>query len=143
MLWAVIRHGTRNPSRSEISRMETIKEIHRKFLESAEKNKENMHLCNDDFEAIKNWKWEDSVYDHADQLNEVGFKEMYEMGKKYLKTYPNFLDEPPDSKKYSFEHTLVQRTYDSMKMFVNGSFGENSTFSSTINNVTLLVFILD
>lgn len=122
------RHGTRHADPGDISTMKLSLDIQEKVVNNYESGRTYLDggLCMNDYLAIKNWTWDKSVENRGNFLTQIGWDELYGIGKRYRNRYPQILGGPYRVKDYLFRHTDTQRTLESCKAFIDGIFGNGS-----------------
>lgn len=95
-------------------------------MENAKKM-ERTPLCAEDWEMLKNWKWNNSIEEsQANDLVSQGYKELTSIASNFKKYFPNLFDTPYTANNYHFRHTNSERTRASFRAFVDALFGENA-----------------
>ena len=116
-IYAVYRHGTRNPSDGDLEDMHSI--IDR--LQNTEINPEFYLLR--DFPKIP--------IANASQLVEAGWEELRTLAERLITRFPElFPDTDFDLTQFSFQSTNKSRTVDSAQGFIEGLVGKNQTCQS-------------
>lgn len=137
--WAVIRHGTRNPSKLVIRAMNT--DLYKFKDQIVQKGL----LCDADKNLFKDWE---SLLSEDEEKNLVaeGEDELIDMGERYQKRFPDLLSDRYENSTYKvrpmnlnlpyrtnsttsilqFKFTATERTERSAKGFATGLFGRQN-----------------
>ncbi|GAB0089857.1 Multiple inositol polyphosphate phosphatase 1 [Sergentomyia squamirostris] len=143
--WMLSRHGTRLPSAKDMQKLRGLIDLRDQIIENYElrRTKPDMGaLCDADYQAIKNWRWDTNLtgnYDNA--LTVQGWNDLKLLASHYQRILPNVLPNIYTPDKYMFRHTNIQRTEASFKAFVEGLFGSDAYRHVQVtpdNNNTLL-----
>lgn len=112
-VWAILRHGTRLPSKKVISRYNGLVDIRDELLKSSS------NLTNDQRVAFKKWKPMEMKLEHQKYLTEQGEQEHFKLGSRFRERFPSFFN---GSSSFVFKHTPTQRTEISSAKFIEGLF---------------------
>uniref|UniRef100_A0A6B2E6E2 Multiple inositol polyphosphate phosphatase 1 n=1 Tax=Phlebotomus kandelakii TaxID=1109342 RepID=A0A6B2E6E2_9DIPT len=128
--WMLSRHGTRLPSAKDMQKLRGLIDLRDQIIENYEKRRSKPDmgaLCDADYHAIKNWRWDSNLTGNFDNFLTVqGWNDLKFLAKHYQRILPNLLPNIYTSDKYLFRHTNIQRTEASFRAFVEGLFGENA-----------------
>ncbi|XP_012271843.1 multiple inositol polyphosphate phosphatase 1 [Orussus abietinus] len=142
-IWMIARHGTRYPSSSEVTKLQTLPKLRDQIVYSHE-NRGFGHLCNQDLENLKRWRLDPNVnLGMAKQLTAQGEEDMRLLARRLQSNFPELLQ--PNSgnitaANYKFRTTSEDRTRASMELFMEGLFGSRTALPHEENpgNDTLL-----
>ncbi|ENN71133.1 multiple inositol polyphosphate phosphatase 1 [Dendroctonus ponderosae] len=123
-VWMLVRHGTRNPSKSNLepinSRLPIIKN---NVLNS--KKVPNDFIKNRDLDLFKKWKWTVKLEDEK-KLTHEGEDEMLLMAERMQSRFPEVFENVYSNTTYKFKYTFSQRTKKSAFYFAAGLFGKKT-----------------
>ncbi|KAK9888116.1 hypothetical protein WA026_000389 [Henosepilachna vigintioctopunctata] len=126
-LWMIVRHGTRNPSRSFIEsmkhRLPTIRDF---ILKNNPISSDVLH--NSDLSSFQKWESKLSKKD-AKKLTVEGENEMINIAERMQSRFPTLLRNVYSNTSFKFKHTDSQRTKKSAYYFAVGLFGKNTAKS--------------
>lgn len=116
-LWALMRHGKRNPSINFFRDMQTTLFIKDYIVSSYEKG--NSTLCAQDIDNLRSWVIEEEMSKNINQLSDEGYEDMIRLGKRIKQTFPKILNELSrgDYKFASLKHKRIQT---SLEAYVKG-----------------------
>lgn len=119
-LWAIIRHGTRNPSKK------VIKQAKSKLtaLKDEILTKNGAGLCPQYLERLSMWKF-NVTPDEEKFLVAEGEDELIELAERMQNRFPTLLRDVYDPKMFYFKYTATQRTLKSAQSFATGLFGRH------------------
>ncbi|XP_032594962.1 multiple inositol polyphosphate phosphatase 1 isoform X4 [Drosophila grimshawi] len=126
-VWAIIRHGTRNPSESVILHAKRrLTEIKALLLKQSEPN-----FCADELNQLRHWNW-----DHIDANDEKllvaeGEDELIELAERMQSRFPNLLPDIYNPEWFYMKYTATQRTLKSAQSFATGLFGRHRIHAIT------------
>lgn len=84
-------------------------------------------LCDNDFDSLKRWRWDQNVTDAIEEFLTVeGWNEIKYLAIRYRRTFPNLLEYNYNQQNILFRHSNTQRTEASYKAFVEGLYGPNA-----------------
>uniref|UniRef100_A0A1I8PYE6 Multiple inositol polyphosphate phosphatase 1 n=1 Tax=Stomoxys calcitrans TaxID=35570 RepID=A0A1I8PYE6_STOCA len=119
-LWAVIRHGTRNPSKKVIKKAKTkLMDIKQDIL-----SREDVDMCPDFLQRLKTWQFNVSAEEEKFLVAE-GEDELLELAERMQNRFPQLLPEEYDPSRFYFKYTATQRTLKSAQSFATGLFGRH------------------
>ncbi|CAH0398510.1 unnamed protein product [Chilo suppressalis] len=115
-VWALVRHGTRNPRPSSLDAMQDAAKLKDAIVT------QNLHedlgeLCAQDITNLQRWSWDSTISTTPGYLTTNGYKEMLELGTRF---HQKFLPLLHDLGSYQFRPTLEQRTIKSAEAFIEG-----------------------
>ncbi|EDW05961.1 multiple inositol polyphosphate phosphatase 1 isoform X2 [Drosophila mojavensis] len=120
-IWAIIRHGTRNPSKSVILQAkERLSEIQTQILAQSESN-----LCDDELKRLRRWSWSHIEPDDEKLLVAEGEDELIELAERFQLRFPKLLPDLYDPEWFYMKYTATQRTLKSAQSFATGLFGRH------------------
>ncbi|CAB4068968.1 MINPP1 [Lepeophtheirus salmonis] len=139
-LWILARHGTRNPGDDSI--IEIAKEgprIQKEIIKKSSQSKGK--ICTLDMIDFKDWKFNLTTKDES-LLTDSGFREHFELARKFKEDFPHILDIPYDPKLFKFRHTNKERTMKSAEGFAKGLFPyvKNVSMEKPLDKDPLLEF---
>lgn len=111
-VWAVLRHGTRLPSKKVISRYNGLVEIRNEMLNKS------LSLSDQQRTAFERWKPMAMKLEHQKFLTKQGEQEHIELGSRFRERFPEF----SENSSFTFKHTPTQRTEISAAKFIEGLF---------------------
>lgn len=116
-VWAILRHGTRLPSKKVISRYNGLVNIRDDLL------KNSTNLTRAQTAAFERWKPMEMKLDEQKFLTLQGEQEHLELGMRFRERFPTLFN---GSSAFTFKHTPTQRTEVSAAKFIEGLFPENA-----------------
>lgn len=123
-IWAVIRHGTRNPSIEQIDKMSArLPEIRDLILENLQQATDQIH--NIDIDLFKKWSIKLKQTDNK-KLTHEGEDEMLLLAERMQIRFPGLIRNVYSESEHEFKYTATQRTKKSAQYFVAGLFGRNT-----------------
>lgn len=121
-VWALLRHGTRLPSRKIIAKYNGLVDIKDAIV------KNSKSLSDQQKAAFSAWKPMDIDPKHQKFLTKQGEAEHLKLGSRFRERFPSFFD---GNSTFIFKHTPTQRTEVSAKKFIEGMFADSiSTHTS-------------
>ncbi|KAJ8731980.1 hypothetical protein PYW08_014710 [Mythimna loreyi] len=136
-IWAIIRHGKRNPEEKYAQNMRHVLKQKDFIVSSYEIG--NSSLCAQDIENIKNWNVDTAVLTKLNEIAEEGYQELLRLGSRINEAFPELLKELQE-KDYLFLPAFGQRFVDSAKAFVEG-LNQNLAVNVTKDSQTLAPYI--
>ncbi|XP_015838212.1 multiple inositol polyphosphate phosphatase 1 [Tribolium castaneum] len=122
-LWAMVRHGTRNPNVKLIERMNTrLVEIRDAILENFPEG--NGEINNFDLDLFRGWSPKLEANDEK-KLTHEGEDEMVLLAERLQSRFPGILTSVYSDSAFKFKFTATQRTKKSAQAFAAGLFGRN------------------
>ncbi|XP_050675841.1 multiple inositol polyphosphate phosphatase 1-like [Leptidea sinapis] len=116
-VWALIRHGNRNPSGTVTGEMNELQaKIKHEIIASYEAG--NNSLCAQDIQDLRAWTWNSTMDVSESYLTGTGYEEIYDMAKRIREKYPHLLAGTEEH--FYFRPTYKQRTVASAMAFVHG-----------------------
>lgn len=112
-VWAILRHGTRLPSKKVISRYNGLINIRDELLEKSKLLSDKQRA------AFERWKPMDIKLDHQKFLTKQGEQEHFLLGSRFRERFPSFFN---GNSSFTFKHTPTQRTEVSAEKFIEGMF---------------------
>ncbi|GBP36669.1 Multiple inositol polyphosphate phosphatase 1 [Eumeta japonica] len=88
------------------------------YVTSISVDSSSPHLDVDD---LRGWAWDDFLDNTTSHLTEIGFQELFQLGRRLKNKYPNLISD--DLGKFYFRSTAEQRTVASAEAFVEGLTG--------------------
>lgn len=122
-VWAVLRHGTRLPSKKVISRYNGLINIRDELLEKSKLLSDKQRA------AFERWKPMDIKLDHQKFLTKQGEQEHLLLGSRFRERFPTFFN---GNSSFTFKHTPTQRTEVSAEKFIEGMFPDGVRYQSTV-----------
>ncbi|KAJ3646979.1 hypothetical protein Zmor_024534 [Zophobas morio] len=123
-LWALIRHGTRNPSLALIQKMRTrLAEIKELILENLPEGTDE--ISNIDLDLFRSWTPKLRDKDEK-KLTHEGEEEMLFLAERLQNRFPKLMTNIYSSTLYKFKYTHSQRTKKSAEAFAAGLFGRGA-----------------
>lgn len=124
--WLISRHGTRLPTRSDITNMlEHNERLHSEILRNYDAGRSS--LCAADIELIRNWRFDPNITVEREQLLTVtGWNEFQNLAQRYQVAFPTLLPSTYTQSHYLFRTVQTQRALGSMRAFADGLFGYNA-----------------
>ncbi|XP_015514736.1 multiple inositol polyphosphate phosphatase 1-like isoform X4 [Neodiprion lecontei] len=128
MIWMMIRHGTRYPVQSEINQMKSLSMLQTQIIYNHEILRSG-HLCPEDLQNLKRWRLSEFItYENSELVNDQGFKDMNEFGKRIGNNFPALF--PPSvteisERIYKFRRASGTRMITSLKAFMGGLLGRD------------------
>ncbi|BES97755.1 Multiple inositol polyphosphate phosphatase [Nesidiocoris tenuis] len=124
-LVGIVRHGTRTPGVKDAERIRrTLGKIQKNAFRSDDAEiKSGERLCQKEKDSLLNWNLSLESED-GKTLTHEGGKEMFSLGRRFMKRFSDFLDSIYTGANYFFKYTNTQRTEKSALSFVAGLFGE-------------------
>lgn len=117
-VWAILRHGTRLPSKKVISRYNGLVDIREELLRSSSK------LKHDQRKAFERWQPMEMKLEHQKFLTEQGEQEHFQLGSRFRQGFPTLFN---GSSSFTFKHTPTQRTEVSAAKFIEGLFPDGAS----------------
>ncbi|XP_062141359.1 multiple inositol polyphosphate phosphatase 1-like isoform X2 [Drosophila sulfurigaster albostrigata] len=128
-IWSIIRHGTRNPSKSVILHAKTrLVELQSLILQQT---KPPAHLCADDLKQLRRWNWDHIEPDDEKLLVAEGEDELIELAERMQLRFPKLLPDLYNPEWYYMKYTATQRTLKSAQSFATGLFGRHRIHAIT------------
>ncbi|KAG5672852.1 hypothetical protein PVAND_002941 [Polypedilum vanderplanki] len=123
--WLLSRHGTRLPSRGDITGiLNNYERLHRDV--SVNYNAGRTSLCASDFNLLQNWSFDTNItLDKEQYLTVSGWNELEGLGRRYSEAFPTLLPRNYSRNDFLFRPTYKQRTQASLKAFADGIFGHD------------------
>ncbi|XP_075158302.1 multiple inositol polyphosphate phosphatase 2 [Haematobia irritans] len=119
-LWAIIRHGTRNPSKKVIKQAKTkLMAIKEELI-----TKRDSDLCPEFLQRLNFWQFNVTSEEEKFLVAE-GEDELIELAERMQKRFPQLLPEDYDPNMFYFKYTATQRTLKSAQSFATGLFGRH------------------
>ncbi|KAF4519209.1 hypothetical protein B566_EDAN013503 [Ephemera danica] len=118
-VWMVGRHGTRNPSKTELERFDSIIKLRDEIIRNHVELKTSQ-MCSMDMTNLQNWKliWKP---EDEEQLTQQGREEMRLLAKRLQTRFPDLiLQRPYTEQAYTFRHTDTALTRSSAEAFAEG-----------------------
>lgn len=126
-IWAIIRHGTRNPSKAVILHAkERLVEIQARLLAQSEPN-----LCADELKQLRQWSWAHIDADDEKLLVAEGEDELIELAERMQLRFPSLLPDLYNPEWFYMKYTATQRTLKSAQSFATGLFGRHRIHAIT------------
>ncbi|KAM8719677.1 hypothetical protein ACLKA7_005841 [Drosophila subpalustris] len=120
-IWSIIRHGTRNPSKSVILHAQKrLVELQAQLLQQSQPN-----LCPDDLRQLRRWSWEHIEPDDEKFLVAEGEDELIELAERMQLRFPQLLPDLYNPEWFYMKYTATQRTLQSARSFATGLFGRH------------------
>ncbi|EDW62317.2 multiple inositol polyphosphate phosphatase 1 [Drosophila virilis] len=120
-IWAIIRHGTRNPSKAVILHAkERLVEIQARLLAQSKPN-----LCADELKQLRQWSWAHIDADDEKLLVAEGEDELIELAERMQLRFPSLLPDLYNPEWFYMKYTATQRTLKSAQSFATGLFGRH------------------
>lgn len=116
-VWAVLRHGTRLPSKKVISKYNALVDIRDEMLNKSKS------LTGQQREAFERWKPLEIKLEHQKFLTKEGEHEHLQLGSRFRERFPAFFD---GNSSFTFKHTPTQRTELSAAKFIEGMFPDRA-----------------
>ncbi|XP_076275290.1 multiple inositol polyphosphate phosphatase 2 [Rhynchophorus ferrugineus] len=140
--WIVVRHGTRNPSTSNIENIQKqLPKIQELILDN--KNFPNDVVKNRDLDLFRKWKSKLDMKDET-KLTHEGEEEMLLLAERMQNRFPDVFDDVYSNTTYKFKYTHSQRTKKSAFYFAAGLFGKHTakdvSFPEPLKNDPILRF---
>ncbi|XP_054287811.1 multiple inositol polyphosphate phosphatase 1 isoform X2 [Macrosteles quadrilineatus] len=120
-IWAIIRHGTRNPGRTLVDKMR-INLPALKTIVIGHHESEKGNLCSEVVEKLRTWV-PSADPSELKFLTHEGEEEMILLGERFQNRFLDLLPETYSNKTYKFRHTATQRARESARSFTVGLFG--------------------
>lgn len=115
--WAILRHGTRLPSKKVILKYYGLTSIKDEMLQKS------TSLTKHQRSAFEQWKPMEIKLEHQKFLTEQGEQELQLLGSRFRERFPIFFNE---SFSFTFKHTPTQRTALSAENFIEGLFSRDA-----------------
>ncbi|CAG9786518.1 unnamed protein product [Diatraea saccharalis] len=115
-VWALMRHGTRNPTDSNMEKIQHAVKF-KDAIVMRNLTGDRGKLCAQDVSNLQMWSWDDSISSTPGYLTTNGYKEMYDLGSRFHQRFSTLL---PNINWYEFRPTLEQRTIKSAEAFIEG-----------------------
>lgn len=123
-VWAILRHGTRLPSKKVISRYNGLVDIRDELVQKSKVLSDSQRA------AFERWRPMDIKLEHQKFLTKQGELEHLQLGSRFRQRFPTFFD---GSSSFTFKHTPTQRTELSAEKFIAGMFpGGDENLRSTV-----------
>ncbi|KAJ0179836.1 hypothetical protein K1T71_004427 [Dendrolimus kikuchii] len=116
-IWALVRHGKRNPGGANADSMKEAIKI-RDYVVSSYVNG-NSSLCAQDIENLRDMTVDYKMFEQPHQLSAEGHQEMLGIGKRLRQAFPNLLAEL-DQQNYIFRPAFGNWMENSGKSFIKG-----------------------
>lgn len=121
-VWMIVRHGTRNPSTSNIESVNNrLPEIRDLILDSD--SVPNEYVKNRDLDLFRKWKPHLDLRDE-NKLTHEGEEEMLLLAERMQARFPNVFENVYSNTSYKLKYTFSQRTKKSAYYFAAGLFGK-------------------
>lgn len=136
-VWMVGRHGTRNPSKTELERFDSIIKLRDEIIRNYDELKTSK-LCPTDLTNLQNWKliWKP---EDEEQLTQQGREEISLLAKRLRTRFPDLFFRPYNEQTYTFRHTDTALTRSSAEAFAEGLLpGSAVRLNASPENDTLL-----
>ena len=114
-VWAVVRHGTRLPSKKVISRYNGLVDFKEQLLSKSKS------LTAAQRAAFERWTPMEINLQHQKFLTSQGEQEQFQLGSRFRERFPKFFD-GSSSSSFTFKHTPTQRSEFSAEKFIEGLF---------------------
>ncbi|XP_011496891.1 PREDICTED: multiple inositol polyphosphate phosphatase 1-like [Ceratosolen solmsi marchali] len=128
-IWILSRHGTRYPGKKSIAPLLTLSRLRDQIIYNHE-NRGNGRLCNNDFQALKNWYPYPSLNEtFANELTRQGEQDMRLLARRLQSEFPDILRADPQINNYQiykFRSSNTSRTRKSMEAFMDGLFNSRN-----------------
>lgn len=122
--WAILRHGTRFPSKKVISRYDGLTAIRDEMLMKSKS------LSDQQRSAFMRWKPMEIKLNNQKFLTKQGEHEHFQLGARFRERFPSLFEGSPS---ISFKHTPTQRTEVSAEKFIEGILPDQiEKFHSTV-----------
>lgn len=95
-------------------------------------------ICQEDFDLIKNWSWNDTI-EHSALALPQGWNDLEKLATTYKTMYPTIFDDSYSPFNYTFSHSDSDRTRASCKAFISGLFGTYKSVPMLSKNAMLRV----
>ncbi|XP_054727026.1 multiple inositol polyphosphate phosphatase 1-like isoform X2 [Anastrepha obliqua] len=119
-IWAIIRHGTRNPSKEHIEEAKLkLVRLKEQILKNAQTK-----LCPEELIRLRNWQFNVSSEEEK-YLTAEGEDELVELAERMQNRFPDLLFDQYHPDFYYFKYTKTQRTLKSAQSFTSGLFGRH------------------
>lgn len=120
----IVRHGTRNPSVTNIEDMKNkLPKIQQLILEN--ENLPNDNIKNRDLDLFRKWRTRLDIDDET-KLTHEGEEEMLLLAERMQNRFPDIFNEVYSNTTYKFRYTYSQRTKKSALYFAAGLFGKHT-----------------
>lgn len=116
-VWALLRHGTRLPSKKIIAKYNGLVDIKNEIV------KNSKSLSDQQKTAFLEWKPMEIDPTHQKFLTKQGEAEHFKLGFRFRQRFPSFFD---SNSSFVFKHTPTQRTEVSAKKFIEGMFPDTN-----------------
>lgn len=122
-MWAIVRHGIRNPHREIIVDVKKLLIPLKERIIKANLNRPSK-ICPDVLQRLQSWNWNVDPQD-AMKLSTEGEEEIVELAERMKKRFPTLLDKyvPRD---YNLKSTGTERTLGTTRSFLVGLFGRQN-----------------
>nr|XP_023025067.1 multiple inositol polyphosphate phosphatase 1 isoform X1 [Leptinotarsa decemlineata]XP_023025069.1 multiple inositol polyphosphate phosphatase 1 isoform X2 [Leptinotarsa decemlineata] len=140
--WSIIRHGTKYPSIEKLRKLRNLNKLHEEMLRNYLERKsypDRGRLCTNDFDLIRNWRFNDSITDnYANGLTSQGAEDMKLLARRYKTQYSEVLQNY-DERSYYFQYSTDDRSHDSFQAYIEGLFGSDyyRVHANTVNSDNL------
>lgn len=124
-VWTVVRHGTRYPAASVITKLRTLEDTRNQIIYNHEQRK-NGELCDKDLENLKRWSI-NITEDSSDTLAPQGHEDLFLLARRIKTDFPDLLSWTYSQDRYKFRHTDTQRSQASCASFIKGLFGSDAS----------------
>lgn len=112
-VWAIVRHGTRLPSKKVISRYNGLVDLKEQLLSKSKS------LTAPQRAAFEGWTPMEINLQHQKFLTSQGENEQFQLGSRFRERFPKFFD---GNSSFTFKHTPTQRTELSAEKYIEGLF---------------------
>lgn len=102
-IWLLNRHGTRLPEIDDIVKMSEIPNDLEDIISNYNKGKQPKEgaLCDEDFELLKNWKWDPNITVEFDEyLTDQGWNDLKGIAQAYQTVFPQLFPSYYSNAKY-------------------------------------------
>lgn len=114
--WAILRHGTRLPSKKVISKYIGLAGLRDELLLKSKSLSDQQRV------AFERWQPMEMKLEHQKFLTKQGEQEHLQLGSRFRERFPSLFDE---NSSFVFKHTPTQRTELSAQKFIEGMFPGN------------------
>lgn len=124
-IWAVIRHGTRNPDEKYLSKMRLRLPALQTAIISNHRQSKGA-LCDSELINLTLWSPQIELGDQKHLVHE-GEDEMLELAERFQNRFPGLLPDVYSNSSFKFRFTATQRTKESQRYFTIGLFGRKES----------------
>ncbi|KAJ8731976.1 hypothetical protein PYW08_014706 [Mythimna loreyi] len=136
-IWAIMRHGKRNPGENFAQNMQQI--LKQKDLIVSSYEIGNSSMCAQDIENLRNWNVDTAMLSKPNEIAEEGYQELLRIGNRINEAFPELLKEL-QKKDYLFLSGFGQRFEESAKAFVKG-LNQNLNIGNDTDNKILAPYL--